>query len=356
MVLLVLLLKATQNRDGVLNSRLGDKHGLETTCKSSVLLDVLAVFVQRSGTNCAKLATSKCWLQDIASIHGALGSASAYDGVELVDEEDNLAVRLGHLFYHALQAVLKLAAVLCACYQGGHIKLNKLFVAQGTWNVARNNALCQAFYDCGLTNTRLADKNRVVLGTAAQNLNGTANLFDTTNNWIKLSLASKVGHVATVLLQGLKLRLCILRGYALIATKLVVDLFHALSSNAGVAKNPTCISVVVCQRSEQMLGGNVGISQLSGKFLGLIDNLEKVIANANLCSAYLWSLRDCLVYLRGNCIRICANLLQDRTQVALVAVQQRLEQVRWCNLRSLYVGSNTKSCLQCFLGGYGPFI
>ena len=105
-----------------------------------------------------------------------------------------------------------------------------------------------------------------------------------------------------------------------------------------------------------MLGGNVGISQLSGKLLGLVDNLEKVVANANLCSTYLWSLRDRLVYLRGNGVRICANLLQDRTQVALIAVQQRLEQVCWCNLGSLYITSNTKSCLQCFLGGYGPFI
>ena len=289
-MLLVLLLKATQNRNGVFNRRLRDKYGLETTCKSSVLLDVLAVFIQRSSANCTEFATSKCWLQDVASVHGTLGSAGAHDGVELVDEEDNLAVRLGHLFYHALQAVLKLTTVLCACYQGRHIKLNKLFVAQGAWNIARNNTLCQAFYDCSLANARLADKNRVVLGAAAQNLNGTANLFDATNNWIKLSLASKVGHIATVLLQGLKLRLCILRGYAFIATELVVDLFYALSSNAGVAKNPTCISVVICQRSEQMLGGNVGISQLSGKLLGLVDNLEKVVANANLCSTYLWSL------------------------------------------------------------------
>ena len=276
--------------------------------------------------------------------------------MELVDEEDNLAVRLGHLFYHALQAVLKLTTVLCTCYQGRHVKLNKLFVTQGAWNVARNNTLCQAFHDCGLTNARLADKNRIVLGAAAQNLNGTANLFDAANNWIELSLASKVGHVATVLLQGLKLRLCILGSYAFIATKLVVDLFHALSSNTGVAKNPTCISVVVCQRSEQMLGGNVGITQLSGKLLCLVDNLEKVIANANLCSTYFWSLGNCLIYLRSNGVRICANLLQDRTQVTLVAVQQRLEQVCWCNLGSLYIASNTKSCLQCFLGGYGPFI
>ena len=320
MVLLVLLLKATQDRNGVLNSRLRDKYGLETTCKSSVLLDVLAVFIQRSGTNCAELATGKCWLQNITSVHGTLGSAGAYDGVKLVDEENNLAVRLGHFFDHALQAVLKLAAVLCTCYQGRHIKLNKLFVAQGAWNIARNNTLCQAFHNCGLTNTRFADKNRIVLGAAAQNLNGTTNLFDATNNWIKLSLASKVGHVATVLLQGLKLRLCILRSYALITTKLVVDFFHALSGNAGVAKNPTCVSVVVCQRSEQVLRGNVGIAQLSGKLLGLVNNLEKVVANANLCSTYLWSLGNCLVYLRSNGVRICANLLQDGTQVALVAV------------------------------------
>ena len=44
---LVLLLEATQDRDGVLDGRLAHQNGLETTCKRRVLLDVLAVLVER---------------------------------------------------------------------------------------------------------------------------------------------------------------------------------------------------------------------------------------------------------------------------------------------------------------------
>ncbi len=30
----------------------------------------------------APLTTGKCWLQDVASVHGSLGSAGAYDGMK----------------------------------------------------------------------------------------------------------------------------------------------------------------------------------------------------------------------------------------------------------------------------------
>ena len=49
---LVLLLEATQNRDGVLDGRLAHHYGLETTGERRILLDVLAVFVKRSRADC----------------------------------------------------------------------------------------------------------------------------------------------------------------------------------------------------------------------------------------------------------------------------------------------------------------
>ena len=48
---LVLLLKAAQNRDGVLHGRLADHNLLETTGQRRVLLDVLAILVQRGSAN-----------------------------------------------------------------------------------------------------------------------------------------------------------------------------------------------------------------------------------------------------------------------------------------------------------------
>ncbi len=174
--------------------------------QSSVFLDVLAVFsssvvapIARSSPRAS--AASRCYQRPWNP------QAPAPDGVELVDEEDNLAVR-HYLFYHALQAVLKYHRGTLRLLPGPDIsKLNKLFVAQR--NVARNNALCQAF-PCGLTNTRFADKTGLFLVRQLRTLNGTANLFDATNNWIEACPGeqdqSRCDHA-----QGLKLRLCVLK-------------------------------------------------------------------------------------------------------------------------------------------------
>ena len=56
---LVLLLQATQDRDGVLNGRLAYQYRLETTRKSGILLDVLAILVERSGADCMQGTAGK---------------------------------------------------------------------------------------------------------------------------------------------------------------------------------------------------------------------------------------------------------------------------------------------------------
>ena len=83
---LVLLLQATQDRDGVLDGGLGDHHGLETTRERCVLLDVLAVFVERGRADRVQVATGERRLEDVAGVHGALGGTRAHDGMELIDE------------------------------------------------------------------------------------------------------------------------------------------------------------------------------------------------------------------------------------------------------------------------------
>ena len=56
---LVLLLQATQDRDGVLNGGLAYQHRLETTRKSGILLNVLAILVERSGADCMQGTAGK---------------------------------------------------------------------------------------------------------------------------------------------------------------------------------------------------------------------------------------------------------------------------------------------------------
>ena len=73
--------------------RLADVHLLEAALEGGVLLDVLAVLVERGGADHAQLAAGEHRLDHVAGVHRALGGAGADDGVQLVDEGDDLARR-----------------------------------------------------------------------------------------------------------------------------------------------------------------------------------------------------------------------------------------------------------------------
>ena len=70
-----------------------DQHRLEAALQGGILLDVLAVFVQRGGADAVQFAAGQHRLQHVAGIHRPFGLAGADDGVQLVDEEDDPCLR-----------------------------------------------------------------------------------------------------------------------------------------------------------------------------------------------------------------------------------------------------------------------
>ena len=144
--------------------RLADEDRLEAPLQRGVLLDVLAVLVERGGADAVQLAARQHRLEHVRGVHRALGRARADDGVQLVDEQDDLAGRVGDLLEHGLQALLELAAVLGAGHQRAQVQRDDALVLEPLGHVAAHDALGQALDDGGLADARLADQHRVVLG------------------------------------------------------------------------------------------------------------------------------------------------------------------------------------------------
>ena len=90
---LVFFLQAAQDRDRVLHRRLGDEHRLEAPRQRRILLDMLAVFVERGRADAMQFAARQRRLQQVRRIHRAVGLAGADQRVHLVDEQDDAAVR-----------------------------------------------------------------------------------------------------------------------------------------------------------------------------------------------------------------------------------------------------------------------
>src|SRR4029079_8717364 len=173
---LVLLLEPAQDRDRVIERRLLDHHRLEPALERLVLLDVLAVLVERGRADAAQLAARQRRLQEVRGIRGTFGCARADERVQLVYQHDHLALGARDFLEHSLEALLELAAILRAGDQRTEIEREQLLVAQGLRHIAAPDALRDALDPRGLADARLADEHGVMLRAARQDLDRAADL------------------------------------------------------------------------------------------------------------------------------------------------------------------------------------
>ena len=109
-VLLVARPQTFENTDGVGDRRLLDLDGLKTPLQRRVLLQVLAVLLERGGADGLQLTPGQHRLEDAGGVDCPFGGTGANERVDLVDEQDDVTAG-ADLLEHLLQALLEIAAV-----------------------------------------------------------------------------------------------------------------------------------------------------------------------------------------------------------------------------------------------------
>ena len=167
---------------------------LEAALEGGVLLEVLAVLVERGGADGLQLATGQHRLEDRRGVDGALGGTGTHEGVQLVDEQDDVAAG-ADLLEHLLQALLEVAAVAGAGHERAEVERVELLALQRLGHVVGHDLLGQALDDGRLADAGLADEHRVVLGAARQHLHHALDLaarpmtgssFFSRASWVRL--------------------------------------------------------------------------------------------------------------------------------------------------------------------------
>ena len=200
MVRLVAVAQALEDLHGVLEARLVDLHGLETTLERRVLLNVLAVLIQRGRANGLQLAARQLRLEQRRRVDRALGGTGADERVDLVDEQDDVAA-LVDLLEHFLQALLEVTAVARTRHQRAEVERVDLLVLQCLRDLAVGDVQRQALHDGRLTNAGLTDEHRVVLRTAREDLHDALDLLVAANHRVQLAFLGGRGEVAAELVQ-----------------------------------------------------------------------------------------------------------------------------------------------------------
>ena len=327
---LVPLAEPAQDGDRVLDRWLVHDDRLEAPLQGGVLLDVLAVLVQGRGADGVQLAAGEHRLQQVGGVHRALRRAGADHGVQLVDEQDDLALGGGDLLEHRLQAFLELAAVLRAGHHGAQVEGHHPLVLQPLGHVAAHDALGQPLGNRRLADPRLADQDRVVLRSAAEDLDDAPDLLVSTDDRVELAVAGSIGQVPAVLGQGLVGRLRVFRRHALAPSDLGQGCEDFLLTDADGRQNPGGRAGWLGREDgeQQVLGGNVLVVHPLRQRMAVGQDAARVLGQGQLGAGDLGKLGQLLADPFGQGRRVVARPFQHGGNHAFGLLHERVQQVQ----------------------------
>jgi hypothetical protein len=185
---LVAVAQALEDLDGVLHRGLLDLDRLEPALERGVLLEVLAVLVERGGADGLDLAAGQHRLEDAGGVDRALGGTRPDERVDLVDEQDDVAAG-GDLLEDLLEALLEVTAVARPGDERAEVEGVEVLVLERLGDLAGDDALGEALDDGGLADAGLTDQDRVVLGAARQDLHHALDLALPADDRVELAVA-----------------------------------------------------------------------------------------------------------------------------------------------------------------------
>ena len=318
-------------RDG----RLGDLDRLEPALERGVLLEVLAVLVERGGTDGLQLAAGQHRLEDAGGVDGALGGARTDEGVDLVDEQDDVAAG-ADLLEHLLEALLEVAAVARAGDQGAEVERVDLLVLERLGHVAADDVLGEALDDGGLADAGLTDEDRVVLGAAAQHLHDPLDLVLASDDRVELALAGGLGEVAAELVEHGGRAGGVLAGragglglLALEAADQLDDLLaHAVEVGAELDEHLGGDALALADEAEQdVLGADVVVAELQRLAQAQLEHLLGARGERDVAAGGLLALADDVLDLAADGFEGDVEALERLRSDALALVDEAEEDV-----------------------------
>ena len=330
-VLLVFVLQAAQDRDGVLDRRFGDEDRLEAPRQRGVLLDVLLVFVERGGADAVQFAARQRRLEQIGGIHGAVGLAGADQRVHLVDEQNDAAIRGGHFVQHGFEPLLEFAAIFGAGDQRAEIERQELLVLQALRHVAIDDAQRQALDDRRLADAGFADQHRIVLGAAREHLDGAADFLVAADHRIELAVARGLRQVAGIFLQRV---IGVFGGSGIRGAALAQGLdrgIEVLRRHAGSLENFAGLAVLLQrERKQQPLDGDKNVAGFLAGLFGGVEHAGERRRQIDLAGAGAGDFRQ-LVERRFDRLQrlagIAAGTVDQAGRQSFRVVEQNLEQM-----------------------------
>ena len=206
-VVLEIGLQPLHDRDGVIDGRLVDVDLLETAHKRAILFEELPIFLIGGRADAADRTRRQGRLQEVRCIHRATrGRARTDDGVDFIDEQNRARIFFEFLD-DLLQTLFEITAIAGPGEQRTHVEREDGVIGERLRHLAFDDTLGETFGNRRLAHARIAHIKRVVLGAAAEDLDGAVDLVVAADQRIDLAVFRLFIEVDAVSLQRILLLL-----------------------------------------------------------------------------------------------------------------------------------------------------
>ena len=158
-----------ENLPGLLPGGFRHRHLTEPPVQGRVLFNVLAVLLQSGGADDLNLPAAQGWLQQIGGVNGTLSGAGSHNGMEFINKENHVA-HPAHFGNQIPDALFKLAPIFGPGDDAGHVQRHEPLAPQNLRHLSQGQTLGQPLHNGRLAHAGFADKGRVVLLLAAEDL------------------------------------------------------------------------------------------------------------------------------------------------------------------------------------------
>ncbi len=271
--------------------------------------------------------------------------------MNLIDEEDDVAIGVCHLFDDALQALLKLAFVFGTGDQSTHVERIELLILQVLRHIAAHDTLSKTFNDSGLTGTWLTDQNRIVLCTSREDLKHTAYLLITSDDRVEFTLAGFVYEVTGIFRERLVVVVSTLTLYFLSLAQFLDCFHHLLLRAACIFEDTTDGGVDLQQSQKDRFHRNKLVTHLLRIFHSFLQYGIGVVGEVRLTAFHARQVFELLLYEVLNLHGIDAKFLEHKVRHVAPLLHDTLQEVH--RLDGLLVSH--LSCVHSLLDGFLSF-
>ncbi len=243
---------------------------------------MLAVFVQRCGTNTVQFTARKGRFQKVRRIHRAITFACADQRVHFVDEQDDLTSRRSDLVQNCLQPLFEFTTVFRTGNQRTHVQRQQFLVLKAFGHITINDPQRETFDNRCFTDARFTNQHRIVFCATAKNLHRAANFLVPTDNRIDFAFGSAFGQIDCVFLQRI---IAFFRSGSVRRTSFahIVDcLVQFLCGNGSGIQRLFGLGFHHCQRHQNPFNRNETVACFLGNFLGFVQHLGGLAVQIHL--------------------------------------------------------------------------